>query len=233
MPFLRLYSGEHLQEQWELTSDRLTIGRANENDVVLASASVSKHHAHIERQGSSFVLVDDNSSNGVFVNNERVTRHTLKYWDEIQIYPYKLVYMALAKLPGEEAGREEGGEGAQDEATVAVGIGNLATEARRQLPPRVAYLVNETSHERYILDKVNFTLGRAKSCDIPCGGFFAPAVAATIQRRSDGWYLIPGKRGQVSVKGAPIEDEARLEDNDSFGVRGLTLKYCFRPLEPR
>lgn len=50
---------------------RVTIGRGTDNDVVLADASVSKAHAVLERDGERFVVVDQGSTNGVFVDGER------------------------------------------------------------------------------------------------------------------------------------------------------------------
>jgi pSer/pThr/pTyr-binding forkhead associated (FHA) protein len=51
--------------------DRVSIGRAPENDVVLADASVSKAHAVLEREGARFRVQDLGSTNGVFVDGER------------------------------------------------------------------------------------------------------------------------------------------------------------------
>lgn len=51
--------------------DRVTIGRADDNDVVLDHASVSKAHAILERSERGFVVHDVGSTNGVFVDGER------------------------------------------------------------------------------------------------------------------------------------------------------------------
>lgn len=53
--------------------DQLVIGREDECDVILNDDRVSRRHATIERTGeSSFRLVDHESSNGTFVNEERI-----------------------------------------------------------------------------------------------------------------------------------------------------------------
>lgn len=51
--------------------DRVTLGRADDNDVVLADASVSKAHAALERRADAFVIRDLGSTNGIFVDGER------------------------------------------------------------------------------------------------------------------------------------------------------------------
>jgi class 3 adenylate cyclase len=53
---------------------RLSIGRLPDNDVALVwDDEVSRHHAHIMRMASDWVLVDDSSRNGCYLNGERVT----------------------------------------------------------------------------------------------------------------------------------------------------------------
>ena len=53
-------------------SERVTIGRTEENDIVLDHPLVSRYHALIEKMGTRFRLKDLNSTNGVFVNGVRI-----------------------------------------------------------------------------------------------------------------------------------------------------------------
>ena len=55
-----------------LTSDVTTIGRAVENDTVIISRRVSREHAHLRREGWRVILEDLGSTNGTFLNDERV-----------------------------------------------------------------------------------------------------------------------------------------------------------------
>jgi hypothetical protein len=57
--------------------DGLTIGRAAENDVVVADMRVSRRHATIAADGSGFVVMDAGSSNGTFVDGAPVKRERL------------------------------------------------------------------------------------------------------------------------------------------------------------
>ncbi len=52
--------------------DRLTLGRASDNDIVLRDSSVSRHHARIEIKGGAFHLIDLDSTNGITVNGDSV-----------------------------------------------------------------------------------------------------------------------------------------------------------------
>ena len=55
----------------------LTVGRDDDNDLVVDEASVSRHHASLAREGSRWVLTDPGSSAGTWLEGTRVTRTEL------------------------------------------------------------------------------------------------------------------------------------------------------------
>jgi len=62
-----------------------TIGRRRGCDLVLSDPQASRTHARISAQDGAFVLEDLGSTNGTFVNDQRVQRQVLRPGDEIQI----------------------------------------------------------------------------------------------------------------------------------------------------
>lgn len=72
--------------------DKVSIGRAADNQVVLNHPMVSRYHAVLERMGKRFVIKDLRSSNGIYVNEQRIEREAyLKDWDQIRIGVYVFV----------------------------------------------------------------------------------------------------------------------------------------------
>lgn len=55
-----------------LEGDQLTIGRDSSNEVTINDAEVSRRHARLTFQGGKFVLEDLGSTNGTFVNGQRL-----------------------------------------------------------------------------------------------------------------------------------------------------------------
>ena len=69
------------------------IGRLPDNDIVLDDASVSRHHAVIIDTGTSFVITDLRSANGVDVGNERIRgTATLADGDRIRICDHEFTF---------------------------------------------------------------------------------------------------------------------------------------------
>ncbi len=68
--------------------ERLTLGRAPENDIVLDSPTVSRHHAELVRQHQGWVLRDLHSANGTFVNGERITERPINTDEPISLGSY-------------------------------------------------------------------------------------------------------------------------------------------------
>src|SRR4029077_5285522 len=68
----------------ELGGDFLMIGRAPSNQIVVDHPSVSAHHAALLRTGASYSLKDLNSTNGTWINCDRVTDAELKDGDTIR-----------------------------------------------------------------------------------------------------------------------------------------------------
>ena len=70
----------------------LTIGRRDTNDVVIEDPAVSGHHAKIDALEDRFVLIDLQSKNGSFVNEQLVNSHWLKHEDVITIGEHSLIF---------------------------------------------------------------------------------------------------------------------------------------------
>jgi pSer/pThr/pTyr-binding forkhead associated (FHA) protein len=62
----------------ELKADKTTIGRVEDNTFQIAEPSVSSHHCEVVLRGKDVVVVDLNSTNGTFINGEKITEQVIK-----------------------------------------------------------------------------------------------------------------------------------------------------------
>jgi predicted component of type VI protein secretion system len=233
MAYLRLYKGDALQNQWKVESDLISIGRSEANDIVLPSTGVSKHHAIIVRENHSMVIIDQDSSNGVYVNNEKVQRRKLQYWDDIQIFEYVLKFMASARLPGEQEATDlDLDTEMRDESTREFRIGNIRELEELRREKRVPHIREQsaTNGNPIFISSANFYIGRSSQCDICLSGWFKPRVSGQIQRRSNDFYLTRKPRGKILVNGRRLKNEIRLKDDDDLVIHNKHYKFYFRPL---
>lgn len=92
---------------FDLSDQPLTIGRAADNHIAIASPRASRHHAHIRREGAGFVLYDLGSANGTLVNGQRVQRAVLQPGDLIdigdEVFRFEAAYQQDATMLGAPA----------------------------------------------------------------------------------------------------------------------------------
>jgi pSer/pThr/pTyr-binding forkhead associated (FHA) protein len=90
----------------ELAAERSTIGKAAENDVALADDATASHlHAVLERFAAGWCVTDLGSSNGTWVNGERIwASRRLRNGDEIRVGQTRLLFrdpLGVAGAPTE------------------------------------------------------------------------------------------------------------------------------------
>ena len=104
---LKFISGKYQGEEFPIASEReIFIGRATDLDVVLVEDMVSRKHAKISFAGDVLTIEDLGSTNGTFVNGEKVRRARLKEGDRVLIGT-SIVRIALTEAAaGGDAARE-------------------------------------------------------------------------------------------------------------------------------
>jgi len=83
--YLIVIKGRSVGRMLELGDAPTVIGRSPEVDLSVDDEAVSRQHGQVERSGAGFDLVDLGSTNGLFVNNQRIERHSLEDGDRIQL----------------------------------------------------------------------------------------------------------------------------------------------------
>jgi len=76
-----------------LRPGRVIFGRTPENDVQILSPFISRHHCQIITTTNSCVIEDLNSTNGIYVNANRVRRHYLNDGDVVLVGKHELIYV--------------------------------------------------------------------------------------------------------------------------------------------
>ena len=94
IPQLFWLSPGERENAFTLVAPEILIGRRADSDVVLLNEHVSRHHAKLMRTSEGYVLVDLGSTNGTFVNDNRIRTQLLKHGDKVSVGDVDLHYFA-------------------------------------------------------------------------------------------------------------------------------------------
>lgn len=233
-----------VQGEYELTNERLTIGRKPENDIPIDNLAVSGKHALIITILDDSFLEDLGSTNGTYVNGKLVKKHALKDGDVIAIGKHELKYVnenatadddefektmiikpgsASAAVAAAQAA-EKAGAGPMESAKPASGGGGGAAAAAAApssgMPlGRLTVLNGPIAGKELELTKALVTLGKPGT------------QVAVISRRPQGYFLThiesdgDGKR-YPTVNGEGIGPKAyQLKDGDLIELAGIKMEF--------
>ncbi len=105
----------------QLGAAEITLGRLQDNNVVLNHPQVSAHHARLLQEQGSYRLIDLNSTNHTYVNGLRVTSQILQSRDEVRIGPFRFIYADTELIQYDES------EGVRIDALDLKKVGNNQT----------------------------------------------------------------------------------------------------------
>jgi pSer/pThr/pTyr-binding forkhead associated (FHA) protein len=222
----------------------LSIGRTPDNDVVVDNLAVSGHHAKVYFESDRFVLEDLNSLNGTFVNNQRIRKTSLKNGDEVLIGKHTLIFQdeggAAPEKPAEVADRtmpiakleetmvldtKKRREFLQKATTVAEGG---AAPAAAERIGNLIVLSGKTDQKEYLLTSKLAMIGKSQMASVKLKGWFAPDVAAVINRREGRYQLSPSGKHGAKVNGQDVGAPVELKEGDMIEVAGVKLQFNYR-----
>ncbi len=90
---LVIVQGTNQGKRLSLGKQEVRIGRDASCDLVIPDPQVSRIHAVIRERGGSFLVYDEGSTNGIYVNNLKVDKALLQHRDQVRIGPCILQYL--------------------------------------------------------------------------------------------------------------------------------------------
>jgi len=218
----------------------VTIGRAPDNDIQIDNLAVSNYHARVYVEAGSLVVEDLDSLNGSFLNDIRVERAMLKDGDAILIGKHEILVDQAhdATLPVDgwrKAPAPRVNETMILDTEERRKLLDMATAAgeRSQLSPerlRIPTLTvsrGRTDQKEYRMSGKLTVIGHSKMATVRLRGWFAPEVAAQINKHEDGFYLGRGDR-VPKINGTSIHGLTKLNDGDIIEVGRVRLNFMYR-----
>lgn len=225
MAKLVVNNGEVLVAQLHLNAPRVLIGRGEQCQIRLTSASVSKEHAAVLSIGNDHILEDLKSTNGTKVNGAPITRHVLQNEEIIEVGEFRIRYINHRALKDMDF----------DRTMIFSGDPNLGVAFSDDSGGGAAN-TDQVSTARAV--RVSFPLGGLRGTRGPQTGkeiILEPVLrrigqqgreTAAILRRPQGYVLmnVEGKGAQLNSRDVG-DDWPMLRDKDLIEVAGEAYTF--------
>lgn len=211
--------------------ESLSIGRLENNDIVIENLAVSGHHAKIDSVGEKFLLTDLNSKNGTFVNEQPITQpHWLQHGDIVIIGKHYLVF----SYGNDEAQPDEDDPMQQ---TMVMDTENYrkmmeksaaAKASGEKEPVGMLSILSGGEGEIELIKKLT-KIGKNASSDIVVSGLTIGQTAATISKRPNGYHLsYVGGLSKPKVNGKAVKESVLLNQFDTIELGSLKMQFVLK-----
>jgi pSer/pThr/pTyr-binding forkhead associated (FHA) protein len=217
-------------------NQNVTIGREDDNDIVIKDASVSGHHAEVESDGDLFLLTDRQSRNGSFVNHQLVISRPLRHEDVITIgnQTFFFLYDADEKQPEnvEEdfIGKTMAIDTKAHRAQLARGVSDMAEKTIKKVTIGILSFISGGKGE-IKLSKDIIKIGKKSSSDIVVRGFMIGNTAAIISKRDNRYFLsyVEGiTKPKLNYKA--VKTKIELKEFDVIELGPVKLQFHLKKL---
>ena len=203
----------------------LTIGRLEDNDIMIENLAVSGHHAKIDNVGDDYLLTDLKSKNGTFVNEQTAVSHWLKPGDIITIGKHILIFSYADDeiQPSDDSGAMN--------QTMVMDTGkyrdmvakNVSEAAKGESIGILSYLAGGEGEVE--LTKKLTKIGKADTSDIVVKGLSIGQTAFTISKRPNGYHLsyVSGL-SKPKVNGKGIKETVGLKQFDVIEIGSVKMQ---------
>ncbi|MGA3207633.1 MAG: FHA domain-containing protein [Syntrophales bacterium] len=212
-----------------LDQDVMTIGRKTDNDIVIDNQAVSGYHARIKKEGNSLFIEDASSLNGTYINGQKISKGELHNGDVVLIGVHTLDVILGRARDTETKGFAVRGRSMNETVVIAAEDQKKILASQDKDKPEIlgGFIVIEGSTEKrdYLLKERVITIGKEDGAGIHLRGFFAPKVAALVNRRKEGYFITPAGGKTLKVNGQKVDHKYDLKDGDIVEAGGLKLQY--------
>ena len=219
------------QAEYNLEKDEHRVGRAADCDVVVDNMGVSRHHCSFVKEGDNWIVVDQGSNNGTFLNGKRIDgRQQINHKERVVLGKHSIEYDAHGTADPSKIAAAAGGAaaGGGSEMTMFVDpeqMKKMQEELKKGGQAMVLSIMQGGREVKVPLVKQETIIGKMDGADVPVKGMFIKAIQAKIIKADSGYRLVSmgGFRG-VKVNGRKASNH-NLTPGDMIQVAGVVISY--------
>lgn len=213
---------------FELIKSEIVIGRDEGVDLVIPTPAVSRRHAKLSMEGNGYAIEDLGSSNGTFVNGERLrARKALNAGDEIKLgQAITLSYTAPVTQESQKtAVRPAPAKPSQPAHLMQTMIGEepVVRSGTALGPPRLVVTIAGEKQQTYTLTSQSLSIGRVEGNDIVIPSQIVSSRHARLDKVDGGYQVsvIPEAKNPMLFEGRPLEGPRVLRHGDLLRLGSL------------
>jgi pSer/pThr/pTyr-binding forkhead associated (FHA) protein len=103
MPSIQFTTPSGSSGQLDITAERMSLGRAEDNQLIISDDSVSSHHGEVSFDGSTWIFTDLGSTNGTKINGERVEALQLDHGGSFTLGDVECMFIGDEEAPAAPA----------------------------------------------------------------------------------------------------------------------------------
>jgi len=239
-----------VQKELPLLEATVTIGRLADNTLQIDNPAVSGHHCRVVLDERHYFVEDNNSTNGTYVNNHRVTRAELKNGDELLIGKHIVAFEDASEdservtLSGVQSRPDatmvldtrkaqellaQAKPAAPAPAAAPSAPAPAAAAASKDRVGTLTVLDGKTDQNQYVLTGKLTMIGKSDMATVKLKGLFAPKAAAVINRREGKYFLAAAEKSiKVSINDSPLESaHHEIADGDIIEIAGVKMAFAY------
>lgn len=213
-------------KEFELIKSEIVIGRDESVDLPITSPAISRRHAKFTREKDGYVVEDLGSSNGTFVNGQKLSgRQLLKSGDEVRLG--RLITLTYEAPKIEMAGSSETvirkAPGVPP-SVMKTTIGEAPMAAQVDAgPPQLVIAIAGENPKTHTLTSQRLTIGRLDGNDIVVPSQIVSGQHARLEKENGHYKLIvlPEARNPILFEGRPLESPRVLHHGDILRIGSL------------
>ncbi|MBI5247809.1 MAG: FHA domain-containing protein [Elusimicrobia bacterium] len=240
MPKLLLKFNAAVIKEVAMDKPSLTVGRKDDNDIVIDNPAISGHHCRLSMEGGGYYVEDLESTNGTFVNEKKIKKSGLHHNDVVGLAKHALVFLNEAEAAAEAANQPSSDATMvltpQKQAELVAASSASAKPAGPEKQGWLRILQGVVDVNEYELKGMSTYIGKSDRVQIQIkgSGLFgsAPEVAASVHRKPEGFVLVAVTEGYPLVNDVKVAGSTVLKEGDMIVCGSTKMMFELRDAAP-
>jgi len=216
---LTISNGPNSGQIFHLSKTETILGRDENADFVFSVSPISRRHARITLRDGRYWIEDLGSSNGTFVNSNRLQGDAVALSNKDLIQLGQIIGLTFEVETDPQDAIQSGDNTIAHAAQTIIDLEKPEIPA---IPPELIVTIAGTPEQRYSLTADTITIGRSEDNDIVIHSQIVSRQHAHLERFGSGYLIVPhpDATNPLSLDGYPLTETQALRESNILRIGG-------------